>query len=172
MHHHDFKFHYVLSVLESVRLRIQSESRLVLGHCLSPQASQWLPLHLADSGILEGHQFLVQQRHFKSSIEQVPARADSICTSHPRSGPLKGTTKRCTRGKDSSKKNNKHKAYNIIALRCELEGLKEKIRRSASSSSRGDSGGSSRGKSKGVQGEVSYTRTWKKKAVERDLRAA
>ena len=52
-------------------------------------------------------QFLVQQRHFMSSIEQVPVipRADSSCTSHPLSGPLKGTTKRGARSKDSSKKN-------------------------------------------------------------------
>ena len=64
-------------------------------------------------------QFLVQQRHFMSSIEQVPVvpRSDSFCTSHPRFDPLKRTT-------DGSKENNKRKAYKIIALRCELEGLK------------------------------------------------
>ena len=63
-------------------------------------------------------QFLVQQRHLMSSIEKGPVvpRSDSSCTSHPLSGPVKGTTKRGTRGKDSSKKNNEHKKAKIIAL--------------------------------------------------------
>ena len=53
-------------------------------------------------------QFLVQQRRFMSSVEQVPVvqRTYSSCTSHPRSDPLKRTTKRGTRGKDRSKKIN------------------------------------------------------------------
>ena len=40
-------------------------------------------------------QFLVQQRHFLSSIEQVLVvqRSDSSCTAHLRSDPLKRTTK-------------------------------------------------------------------------------
>ena len=61
-----------------------------------------------------------------SSIEQVPVvpRSDSSYTSHPCSDPFERTTKRRTRGKDHSKKNNKSKADKIIALRCELEGLK------------------------------------------------
>ena len=44
-------------------------------------------------------QFLVtvHQRHFMSSIYQVPVqRSDSSCTAHPRSDPLKRTTKRGT----------------------------------------------------------------------------
>ena len=66
-----------------------------------------------------------------SSIEQVPVvqRSDSSCTALKCSDPLKRTTKRGTRGKDRSKKNNKRKADKIIALRLnmqrfELKGLK------------------------------------------------
>ena len=63
-----------------------------------------------------------------SSIEHVPVvqRSDSSCTgtANLRSDSLKRTTKRGTRGKDRLKKNNKRKADKIIALRCELEGLK------------------------------------------------
>ena len=40
-------------------------------------------------------QFLVHQCHFMSSIEE----ADSSCSSHPLSAPLKGTTKCGTCGK-------------------------------------------------------------------------
>ena len=61
-----------------------------------------------------------------SLIEQVPVvqRSDSCCTAHPRSDPLKRTTKRGTREKDRSKKNNERIADKIIALRRDLEGLK------------------------------------------------
>ena len=73
-------------------------------------------------------QFLVQQPHFMSSIEQVPVvqRSDPSCTAHPRSDTPKRTTKCGTRGKDRSKKNNERKADKITALRCKLEGLKVK----------------------------------------------
>ena len=53
-------------------------------------------------------QLLVQQRHLMSSVERLPVVpwTDSSCTSNSISGPLKRTTKRGTRGKDHSKKNN------------------------------------------------------------------
>ena len=112
-------------------------------------------------------QVLVQQRHFMSSIEQVPVvqRSDYSCTSHPRSDPLRRTTKRGTRGKHRSKKNKKRKANKIIALRCEVEGLKaeksdaQKARRRAAS-----------GDSKAKEYREKF-HTLEQKAVERDLRA-
>ena len=110
-------------------------------------------------------QFLVQQRHFMSSIEQVPVvpRSDSFCTSHPCSDPLKRTT-------DGSKENNKRKAYKIIALRCELEGLKaeksdaQQARRQAEIRA-----ASAEGKAKEYRENF---HTFEQKALERDLRAA
>ena len=100
-------------------------------------------------------------------------QADSSCTSHSISGPLKGTTKRGTCGKHSSesKKNNKRKANKIIALRCKLEGLKAE--KSDTQQARGcveiliDS---AEGKTKEYR-EKFHTLCVKKKVVERDLLA-
>ena len=118
-------------------------------------------------------QFLVQQRQSIGSIEQFPVvvqRSDSSCTAHPRSDPLKRTTKSGTRGKDSSKKNNKRKADKIIALRCELEGLKaEKSDSQQALRSAEIRAASAEGKAKKCSDKF---HTLKQKAVERDLRAA
>ena len=115
-------------------------------------------------------QFLVQQRHFMSSIEQVPVvqRSDSSCTAHPRSDPLKRTSKRGTRGKDRSKKNNKRKADKIIALRCELEDLKAEKSDALQARRRAEiRAARAEGKAKEYR-----KRFHEQKAVERDLRAA
>ena len=87
-----------------------------------------------------------------------------------RSEPLKRTTKNCTRGKDRSKKNNKRKADKIIALRCELEGLKAE--KSDAQQARGHAeirAASAEGKAKEYSDKF---HTLEQKAVKRDLRAA
>ena len=115
-----------------------------------------------------------------SSIEQVPVvqRSDSSCTALKCSDPLKRTTKRGTRGKDRSKKNNKRKADKIIALRLnmqrfELKGLKveksdaqQARRRVEIRTARAE------GKLKEYTQYRDKFHTLEPKAVERDLRAA
>ena len=101
-----------------------------------------------------------------SSIEQVPVvkRSDSSCTAHPRYDPLQRTTRRGTRGKDRSKKNNKRKADKIITLRCELEGLKAE--KSDAQRAR------LRAEIRVARAEGKMFHTLEQKGVERDLRAA
>ena len=107
-----------------------------------------------------------------SSIEQVPVvkRSDSSCTAHPRYDPLQRTTRRGTRGKDRSKKNNKRKADNIIALRCELEGLKAE-KSDAQQARRRAEIRAARAEGKAKEYRKKF-HTLEQKAVERDLRTA
>ena len=154
---------YVCHVLEKKIEYLKMAHRA----CSQLAARTWLEISLA-------LQFLVQQRHFMSSIEHVPVvqRSDSSCTgtANLRSDSLKRTTKRGTRGRDRLKKNNKRKADKIIALRCELEGLKaeksdaQQARRQAEIRA-----ASAEGKAKEYREKF---HTFEQKALERDLRAA
>ena len=110
-----------------------------------------------------------------SSIEQVPVVpwSDSSFTSHPRSDPLKRTTKRGIHGKDSSNKNNKNKADKIIALHCELEGLESVKSDAKQARRRAEIRAARRASAEGKAKEYREKfHTLEKKAVERDLRAS